>query len=141
MKLLGMLLLVALAARADLTRAKAEANLEKRSRLALENAEVCIRAAKQAYGAGDTAKTRQLLDEVAESADLALTSLKATGKDPARRPKPFKHAELKTRGLLRNLAAFSDEMAFSDRPAIEKIRQHVQQVHDELLKGVMEGWK
>ncbi len=141
MKLLCILLAFSALAWADLSRARAEQNLEKRARLALENADETLKAANQAYDAGDTKQSFALLDEVAVSVDLALTSLKDTHKDPTKRYQPFKKAEVKTRNLLRRLASFSDEASISDRPPIEKVRIGVQKVHDELLQGVMEGWK
>ena len=141
MRLILALLCVPLVAYADLAKARAEPKLEKRARMALDNAEDVLKSARQSYGEGDFDKARGLLQEVAESVDLAFASLKQTGKDPVRSPKPFKQAELKTRGLLRRLAAFSDEMDLGDRPAVEKVRGAVQKIHDAVLNGIMEGWK
>ena len=62
-----------------------------------------------------------------------------TGKDPRRSPKWFKKAEIDTRELLKRLEAFDHEMSFSDRPMLEKVKAKVQQVHDDLLVGLMEG--
>lgn len=142
MKLLvAFLTICAVVQAADLSRAKAEHNLEKRAGMALDNAAEALKAARQSYGSGDMAKARLLLDEVAESVNLAFTSLKDTGKDPTKSPKHFKRAELKTRGLLKRLDAFSDEMDLNDRPAVEKVKGSVQKVHEEVLTGIMEGWK
>ncbi len=141
MRVAFLLLLVPFLMRADLSRAKAEPNLEKRARLALENADGSLSAAKKAYSDGEMAKVETLLEEVAESADYALASLKETGKNPARAPRPFKNCELKTRELLRRLKALQEDMDVNDRPLAEKVRARVQKVHDVVLEGVMGGWK
>ena len=54
-------------------------------------------------------------------------------------PKYFKAAEIATRDLVRRLEAFQREMSFEDRPMLEATKKKVQQVHDELLVGLMEG--
>ena len=81
---------------ADLGRVKAEPNLEKRSRAALEHAEQILKDAKRAYADGNLQKTSELVEQVAESVELAEASLKASGKDPIRSPKYYKIAEIKT---------------------------------------------
>ena len=125
------------ALRADLKQAMAEANLEKRSALALANAQAALKAARECYQKGDNAGTAAAAAEVRESVDLAYASLKQTGKKPRKSPKWFKHAEIETRDLLRRLDAFQDEMSYNDRPLLDKVKANVQQVHDELLLGLM----
>jgi hypothetical protein len=71
--------------------------------------------------------------------NLAFASLQKTGKDPRKNPKWFKRAEIGTRELLRKLDAFQREMDFADRAMLNQVRGRVQQVHDELLVGLMEG--
>lgn len=129
------------AARADLDQARQEPNLEKRSKLALENADVALRAAREDYRAGDTMDTTTKINEVIESVDLAYTSLTETGKNPRKSPKYFKQAEMQTRELSRKLDDFQHEMSYTDRPTLDKVRIRVQEVHDELLTGLMEGKK
>jgi hypothetical protein len=90
---------------ADLKRAMAEPNLEKRSGLA-----------------------------------LAAASLRQSGKDP-RRSNWFKKAEISTRDLGRRIQDFQDQMSYVDRPLLDKVKVRVQEVHEELLLGVMEGRK
>ena len=126
-------------ARADLTRALKETNLEKRSVLALENAAAAYTAARAAYQKGENEAVATLLAEVQESVELAQTSLVATGKNPRKSPKYFKRAEIETRALLKRLEGLEHEMGFNDRPMVEKVKARVQQIHDELLVGLMEG--
>ena len=126
-------------ARADLKQALAEPNLEKRSQLALNNSMAAYKTARAAYEKGENDQVAAGIAEIQESIELAYTSLTQTGKDPRRSPKWFKKAEIDTRDLLRRLDAFEHEMSFSDRDMLEKVKMKVQQVHDDLLVGLMEG--
>ena len=129
------------AASTELDAVRAEANLEKRSKLALDNAASALRSAREAYQAGDTATVTAKTDEIGESVDLAYNSLTETGKNPRKSPKWFKHAEMETRELTRRLEDFAQQMSYNDRVILDKIRARVEQVHDELLTGLMEGKK
>ena len=51
----------------SLLQVKAEANLERRSDLALEYANSALDAAREAYKSGDIDKTKSALDEVEQS--------------------------------------------------------------------------
>jgi hypothetical protein len=120
---------------------QAEPNLERRSKLALENAAAALQSARDAYRNGDNEKVEALAKEVQESVELAYASLQQTNKDPRRSPKYFKYAEIGTRDLLRKIDNFQQEMSFADRPVLDKVKEKVQQVHDNLLLGLMEGKK
>jgi len=126
---------------ADLKRALAETNLEKRSGLALENASAAYQKARASYEKGENEQVAAALAEVQESVDLAYTSLKATGKDARKNPKWFKRAEIETRLLSRKLDSFHDSMAFGDRTLMGNLRTIVQQVHDDVLHQLMQGKK
>ncbi|MGB9604309.1 MAG: hypothetical protein ACP5U2_16100 [Bryobacteraceae bacterium] len=131
------LLAVLPAARANLASVLAERNLEKRSRKALENADRALATARQAYLQGQLDATRAALQEVRDSVELACRSLKETGKDPLRHPKHFKHAEIKTRELLKHLRQFRDRMAYDDRPLVEPVLASLDAIHEELLLSIM----
>jgi hypothetical protein len=121
----------------DLAGVKSEPNLEKRSDLALTNANSALDAARDSYNQGDYDKTKSELQEVEESVDLAYQSLSATGKDPRRDPKFFKRAELRTRELLRRLEGLGESVSFSDRGMVERVRDRVSAVHDNLIDGIL----
>ncbi len=125
--------------RASLDQAKAEPNLEKRSKLALDNAAAALQQAREEYAKGDNHQVEASIAEVRESVDLAGTSLQETGKNPRKNPKWFKRAEIQTRDLLRRMDAFEREMNVADRPMLDGAKAKVQQVHEDLLLGVMEG--
>ncbi|MGC9945631.1 MAG: hypothetical protein ABSF64_04485 [Bryobacteraceae bacterium] len=125
--------------RADLDQAKAEPNLGKRSALALDHAFDALTLARDAYTKGQNAEVEKWVKEVNESVELAETSLHETGKNPRKSPKWFKRAESSTRDLSRRLDAFQRAMDLSDRPMLDSVKAKVQQVHDDLLEGVLEG--
>jgi len=142
MRLILVLTLLASAAgtiRASLDEARAEPNLEKRSNLALANAVMALKEAREAYRGGDSQMTMDKISELEESVELGYDSLVKTGKDPRKSPKWFKRAEISTRDLLRSMESFGHDMSFTDRPMLDKARERVQQIHDELLTGLMEG--
>jgi len=132
-------LLIATPIRADLSKALAETDLEKRSGLALDNAASALKAARAAYQESEGQKFHAGVAEVQESVDLAAKSLEETGKNPRKSPKWFKRAEISTRDLLRRVESFQLEMAFDDRAQLDALKARLQAVHDELLIGLMEG--
>jgi hypothetical protein len=121
---------------ADLTNARAQPNLERRARLALDNAALQLRLASQADKSGDWAKTKEALAELGESVDLAYLSLKQTGKNP-RNSGQFKNLEIKVRGLVKNLEEFRRTLDFEQREELTPLVKHLRQVHDEVLQSVM----
>ncbi len=129
------------AAWAALDQARAEPNLEKRSKLALENAEAALKEAREAYRTGNSTDTATKVKELQESVELAYDSLTETGKNPRKSPKYFKQAEMITRELGRKLDDFQREMSYNERASLEAVKAKVQQVHDDLLTGLMEGRK
>ena len=131
----------AVALQADLKKAQGEPDLEKRSKLALDNAFAAYQTARELYLKGEMEQVRASIEEIGQSVDLAYESLNATGKNPRRSPKWFKSAELSTRDLVRRLASFQEQMSYDDRVLVDTVKQRVQQVHDELLLGLMEGKK
>lgn len=129
------------AAWAQLDQARAEPNLEKRSKLALENAGAVLKEAREAYRAGNGTDTAAKVKELQDSVELAYTSLTDTGKNPRKSPKYFKQAEMTTRELGRKLDDFQREMSYNDRASLDAVKAKIQQVHDDLLTGLMEGRK
>lgn len=139
--LLTFLFTATLPAGGTLDEARAEPNLEKRSALALDNAVAALHDLRAAYNAGDLQKCKAKATEIEDSVELAYTSLEQTGKDPRRNPKWFKHAEIESDGLVRSIQAVQHDMSFEDRPLLDKTRERVEQIHDNLLAGLMGGKK
>jgi hypothetical protein len=123
--------------RADLAAVRAEPNLEKRAGKALEHAGRAMKEADKAYSAGRLKETEAALSELRDAVLLANESLKQTGKNPSRSPKHFKRAEIKTRELLRKLDDFEPKMSVDHRGVLQEVRTSVDEVHNELLLGIM----
>jgi hypothetical protein len=121
--------------------ARAEPNLEKRSALALENAVAALRDFRTAYNSGNLSTCQAKALEIETSVELAYDSLQQTGKDPRRSPKWFKHAEIQSNELVRSMEAMQHDMSFADRALLEKTHDRVEQIHDNLLTGLMGGKK
>ena len=121
---------------ADVSTVKAEPNLERRSDLAIEDANLAIDNARAAYQAGDIKKTDEQLKEVRELVDLSLESLDNSGKKP-RNNSHYKRAELKINKMLRRLSGFRDEMSVEDRKPLDEVAARLQEVHDRLLTEIM----
>jgi hypothetical protein len=121
----------------DLNSVKLEPNLERRSELALDNANEALDTAREAFNANEAAKVQAALAEVEDSVNLSYQSLLDTGKDARRSPKFFKRAELKTRELVRRLDGLRLLVDVDTRASVEKVRDRVAEVHDNLLKSIM----
>jgi hypothetical protein len=105
----------------------------------MDNAVAALKEARAAYNAGDTARTADKAKEIEESVDVAYSALEKTGKDPRRSPKWFKHAEIQSNELLRSIEALEHDMSLDDRGILTRTKERVQQVHDDLLAGLMGG--
>lgn len=122
---------------ASLATVRAEPNVEKRSRLALDNADAAYLRSRADFTAGHTEAAAADLQEVQQSIELAKEALDQTHQNPSRKPKNFKYAETRTRDLLRKLKGWQDSIDSADRPMIEGVRERIQEVHDEWLTGIM----
>jgi hypothetical protein len=120
----------------DLAPVKSEPDLQKRSELALSNADREIDTARNAYKSGDLGKMSTALDEVRDSVNLCFESLEERHKK-ARNDKYYKRAELKVRALLRRLKSLSDEVDLDQRKQVEAVHQRLQEVHDQLIAAIM----
>jgi hypothetical protein len=124
---------------ADLRIALNEHDLGKRSKLALDNAGAALKEAREAYQKGDDKALAAAALEIEDSVSLAWDSLESTGKNPRKSPRWFKQAEIETRDLLKKLDTLQRDLGFEDRPVLDNAKARLQKVHDDLLKGVMEG--
>ena len=98
-----------------------------------------FRAVRGFEALGDLEKTAAYVLEIRQSVELAYQSLNDTHKNPRKSPHWFKSGELATRDLLRRLETFDHDMGYDDRPMLKALRDKVQEVHDDLLLGLMEG--
>jgi len=129
-------LLVLFLAFADLGSVKSQPDLNKRSELALENADHAIDEARKASQAGDDKAMQAALTEIDDSVALCYQSLEETHTTP-RKSRFYKRAELKVSALLRRLSALRDEVGYETRPAVEGVIKKLSDVHDQLLSEIM----
>jgi hypothetical protein len=128
--------LVLIFAFADITAVKSEPDLERRSELALANADRAIDEAKLAYNSGDDQAQHAALIEVQESVEASYEALEHSNKNP-RRSKYYKNAELKVRALMRRLTSFREEVSFDTRQSVDAVIKKLSEVHDQLINDVM----
>lgn len=126
---------------ADFDAIRAEPNLERRSQMALQQADASFALAKKDYAAGEKEKTGRDLNAMQTAVEISRESLRETGKNPRKHTKPFKLAETETRDLLRKLEGLEHAMEFEDRKMIEIPKEKVQEAHDEWLNGIISGQK
>jgi hypothetical protein len=129
-------LLLIFLAFADLAAVKTEPDLNRRSELALTNADEKIDAARQAYQAGNQAAEEAAIEEVSDSVTLSYDALGQTHGAP-RKSKYYKRAELKVSALMRRLSGFRDEVSFDFRPQVDAALKKLSDIHDELLSDIM----
>jgi Zn-dependent M28 family amino/carboxypeptidase len=115
---------------------KAEPDLEKRSELALANADHAIDEARQAYNSGNDQAQQAALNEVKEFVEASYDALEHSNKNP-RRSKYYKNAEMKVRALMRRLTSFREEVGFETRQSVDAVLKKLSDVHDQLINDVM----
>ncbi len=128
--------LVLLIAFADITAVKLEPDLEKRSELALANADHAIDEAKEAYNSGNDQAQLAALVEVQASVETSYDALEHSNRPP-RKSKYYKNAELKVRALVRRLTSFREEVSFETRQSVDAVIKKLSDVHDQLINDVM----
>lgn len=122
---------------ADLNAVRAEHDPEKRYWLALEFGNEQITQARHAYSEGKPELVQAALQKVEESVQICDEALRGTGKDPSKKSKHFKKAELKIREILRRLKGLEEEVDVEQRDVVTATKQKVQALHDELLLDIV----
>ena len=129
-------LLVVLLFSVDIAAVKSEADLERRSEMALASADQELSAAKQAYTNGDDKAEEQALADVRSLVDVSYEALEHANRPP-RKSKYYKSAELKLTALMRRLSSFRDEVSFDSRSAVDSLIKRISDVHDQVLAAIM----
>lgn len=122
---------------AEFEAVKAEPNLEKRARQALEFSLASVDRVLETYQSGNPQAVANILAEILEAVELAHESLVATGKAARRRPKHFKRAEIQTRRLLNQLDNLSRNLHFDERTALGPVRRRVSEINGQILEAIM----
>lgn len=122
---------------ADVDSLKKEPNPERRSDLALEEADREVDNARQAYKRGDDKAFKALLNTIGTIAQLSYDSLKSTGKSARKHPKYFKRADLKMRGLARRIEGLEQEVGYDDRPPVVTLKNKILELDEQIVLDVM----
>ena len=120
----------------DLGTVKGEPDLDKRSELALTNADHEIDEARKAYNSGDAKSQQAALDEISDSVAICYDALQQSHEAP-RRSKYYKRAEQRLQVLIRRLSGFRDEVGFESRQSVERVINKLSEIHDELITDIM----
>ena len=112
-------------------------NRERRAKMALLHAKSCVERVGRAYNQGDPSQGEALLEEVQASVEFAKESLDATGKQPARKPKHFKRAEIATRELVGLLGDLEPKLGFDERQLLQSVRARIVDINSVLLMEIM----
>jgi hypothetical protein len=125
---------------ADLEAVKKEPDLERRSEKALDAALEAVKHARTLPAEGGSlADLQKDMDAVIDAVELALQSLRDTGKKPNKLTRSYKRGELKTREIQKHIDILIQALAFDNRPPAEKAQARMNVLHDEFLFGVMSG--
>lgn len=136
----AILMLALLAPPASLDQVRAEPRLEKRSELAIDYAGTAVaKARKTVSESGSRTELESALKDAVDACQLALDSLRETGKKPNKLSRQYKRAEMRTRQYVKELTDVALALSLDDRPAAESARDRVQLLHEEFLVGVMSG--
>jgi len=120
----------------DLGAVKAEPDLDKRSDLALVNADHEIDEARKAYNDGDRKAEDAALKEINESVAICYDSLQHNHEAP-RKSKYYKRAEQRLQALIRRLSGFRDDIGFESRQSVEQVIDKISDIHDQLITDIM----
>jgi hypothetical protein len=121
---------------ADIASVKTEPDPNRRSELALLNADEKIDQVRQASQAGNEGAEDAAMQEVADSVTLSYASLEQAHGEP-RKSRYYKHAELKVSALMRRLNGLRDEVGFEFRPRVEAVMKKLSDIHDQLISDIM----
>ena len=122
---------------ADLDDIRKQPNLERRSDMALANADAALDRARDAYQKGDEPLFKSALAEADQSIALSKQSLDESGKNARKSPKYFKRAEIGIRRLIRRLDSLRIEVGVDDRPIVEPVYWRAQKLQEEILLAIM----
>lgn len=88
---------------------------------------------------GSRSQFEAAVEEVVECSQLALDSLRATGRRPGKLTRQYKRGELRTRSFEKELRELSLAVSFDERERVESARRRIAAIHEEFLHTVMSG--
>ena len=116
---------------------KREADLEKRSKFALEHARKQIDPMVEDYLAAEPEQARARLGAIVEAVEVSYDALEDTGKHPRAKPKHFKRAEIATRKLINSLEDCKRKLTFEEDKDLDPVIARIEEINQSLLMGIM----
>jgi len=135
--LLTLFLLFAAPAPISLDQVRAEHDLERRAKAAIDFAATAERNAEAAFSNGNMQDVVAQLNTMKESMEITRASLVASRKTPGRNPQLYKYFELRTHELLIRLEDFERRLFLEDRDVVAVPKARVQEIHDFWFDGIM----
>jgi len=117
---------------------RAEEDLEKRSKFALEYAREAVSRVEAAYKGADQETARWILASILEAVELSQESLDETGKNARKKPKHFKRAEIGVRKLLFDLRSLERALTFDERKDLAPVIERLDEINARLLQRIMQ---
>lgn len=88
---------------------------------------------------GPRAELESAVEDALTASQLALDSLRSTGRRPGKLSRQYKRGELRTRALEKELKQLSLAVGFEERERIEQARRRLAEIHEQFLHAVMTG--
>lgn len=125
------------AANPTLEEAKAETDLEKKSKFALRFSRKAVDPMLKAFRNGDPEAGREWLAKIEEAIEISREALDETGKVARKSPKHFKRAEIATRKLMRDLEGAKRHLIQEEREMVNETIARVEEINRNLLFRIM----
>lgn len=109
----------------------------KRAQFQLRLADLRLEEARKQYDAADDEKGLATLKDMQDLIERVEEGLFATGRDPRKKPKGFKEAEIQLRTMLRRMQDLRLSLPLDLRPPIEDIMKRLAEIQYEFLYGIM----
>ncbi len=123
-----MILLFGLATVSGLDQIREESNPGKRAEKAIQYSDERLTEARELFRSSNEQEFHKKIEEVAQAAELALSSLEEK-RDIGR----TKKVEKKCRAILRRIETFKLDLPVEQRSSVEKLEERIHHVQDELV--------
>lgn len=138
--ILGLAVLTAAPPPRTLEDVRREGDPLRRFDQAIRLAEVRMKEAwKLVREEGSRSQFEATVEEVVESSQLALDSLRATGRGPGKLTRQYKRGEIRTRTFEKELRELALAVGFDERERVESARRRIAEIHEQFLNAVMTG--
>ncbi len=88
---------------------------------------------------GPRSEFEAAIGDAIEGSQLALESLRATGRRPGKLTRQYKRGEIRTRTFEKELKELALAVGFDERERVESARRRIAEIHEQFLNAVMTG--